>query len=237
MDPGQKRDYDRRNASNISNEQIAADQLAGKVDPNANSPFKPSGPPLSAKNQEMANMKHYTEQAYTDRQNLKPGSVAFHRSEQQRVADETAGAIPQFVASTALAGPIGKVLGAGAKAIGGYVIPKIAPAFARWAAPAAHEAAHVAGHLGAESLLPAAYVTTPTSIKGAPAWLGAKVVHEVGHQASNVSSAVGNAWNKAKGAMNSAIGPKPIPQGGTDITNTPYAGSDTNRSPTIQPEG
>jgi len=234
MNPGEKMLYDRQ--SRPSNEQIASDQLAGKVDPNANSPFKPSGPPLSAKNQEMANMKHYTEQAYTDRQNLKPGSVAFNRSEQQRVSDETAGAIPQFVASTALAGPIGKVLGAGAKAIGGYVIPKIAPAFARWAAPAAHEAAHVAGHLGAESLLPAAYATTPTSIKSAPAWLGAKVVHEVGHQASNVSSAVGNAWNKAKGAMNSAIGPKTIPRGGTDIANTPYAGSDTNRSPTIQPE-
>lgn len=221
MNPGEKMIYDRR--SRPSNEQIASDQLAGKVNPNANSPFKPSGPPLSAKNQEMANMKHYTEQAYTDRQNLRPGSVAAERSSQQNKADEAAGAIPNFIASTAAAGPLGEVLGAGAGYLGGKILPKIAPAFARWAAPVAHDAAHVAGHVGASSLLPASYAATPTSIKGAPAWLAGKGVHAVEHQLHNVPHAL----ERGKGALEEFLNrSKPAFSG--DVTNPPLSGEVTN---------
>lgn len=218
MNPGEKMLYDKR--SRPSNEQIAADQLAGKVNPNANSPFKPSGPPLSAKNQEMANMKHYTESAYTDRQNLKPGSVAFHRSKQQNEADQAAGAIPEFVASTVAAGPVGEVLGAGAGYLGGKIIPKIAPALAEWAAPAAHHVTHTLGHLGAETLLPMSHHATPTSVKHAPAWLGAKAVHTVGHQAHN-------AWEKGKGVLEGLF-EKAKPAFSGDNVNQPQAGDPLN---------
>jgi hypothetical protein len=221
MNPGEKMLYDRR--SRPSNEQIATNQLEGKVNPNANSPFKPSGPPLSAKNQEMANMKHYTEQAYTDRQNLKPDSVAFHRSEQQRVADETAGAIPQVVASTAAAGPLGEVLGAGAGYLGGKIIPKIAPAFAEWAAPAAHNAAHIAGHVGASTLLPSAQSITPSSMKNAPAWLGSKGVHQVEHQLHKVPHAL----EKGKGVLEGLLH-KEKPTFSGDNVNQPQAGDPLN---------
>lgn len=222
MSPGEKMIYDRR--SRPSNEQLASDQLAGKVNPNANSPYQPSGAPLSAKNQEMANTKHYTEAAYTDRQNLRPGSLAAERSSQQNQADEAAGAVPNFIASTAVAGPLGKVLGAGAGYLGSKIIPKIAPAFARWAAPIAHEAAHVAGHVGASSLLPASYAATPTSIKSAPAWLAGKGVHAVEHQLHNVPHALEKGKGVLEGLFNKA---KPTFHSG-DVTNPPQAGDPLN---------
>ena len=171
----------------------------------------------------MANAKHYTEQAYTDRQNLRPGSVAAERSSQQNQADEAAQAIPNFVASTAAAGPLGKVLGAGASYLGGKIIPKIAPAFARWAAPVAHDAAHVAGHVGASSLLPASYSVTPASIKGAPAWLAGKGIHAVEHQLHNVPHAL----EKGKGVLEGLLH-KEKPTFSGDVTNPPLSGEVPN---------
>ena len=221
MNPGEKMIYDRR--SRPSNEQIATNQLEGKVNPNANSPYQPSGAPLSAKNQEAANAKDYTERAYTNRANLRPGSLAAERSSQQNKADEAAGAIPNFVASTAAAGPLGDVLGAGAGYLGGKILPKIAPAFARWAAPVAHDAAHVAGHFGAASLLPAAYGATPTSIKGAPTWLAGKGIHAVEHQLHNVPHAL----ERGKGALEEFLNrSKPAFSG--DVTNPPLSGEVAN---------
>jgi hypothetical protein len=221
MNPGEKMIYDRR--SRPSNEQIATNQLEGKVNPNANSPYQPSGAPLSAKNQEAANAKDYTERAYTNRANLRPGSLAAERSSQQNKADEAAGAIPNFVASTAAAGPLGDVLGAGAGYLGGKILPKIAPAFARWAAPVAHDAAHVAGHLGAASLLPAAYGATPTSIKGAPTWLAGKGIHAVEHQLHNVPHAL----EKGKGVLEGLLR-KEKPTFSGDVTNPPLSGEVAN---------
>lgn len=221
MNPGEKMIYDRRNRP--SNEQLAADQLAGKVNPNANSPFKPSGPPLSAKNQEVANAKHYTEAAYINRANLKPGSLAAERSSQQNQADEAAGEIPKIVASTAAAGPLGEVLGAGAGWLGGKMIPKIAPAFARWAAPVAHDAAHIAGHVGASTLLPSAKSIAPSSIKNAPAWLGAKGVHQVEHQLHNVPHAL----EKGKGVLEGLLH-KEKPTFSGDNVNQPLSGDVLN---------
>ena len=221
MNPGEKMIYDRR--SRPSNEQIASDQLAGKVNPNANSPYQPSGASLSAKNQEMANMKDYTERAYTDRQNLRPGSVAAERSSQQNKADEAAGAIPNFIASTAAAGPLGKVIGSGVGYVGGKIIPKVAPSFAQWAAPVAHDATHMLGHLGAETILPASYAATPTSIKSAPAWLGAKGVHAAEHQLHNVPHALEKGKGVLEGLFNKA---KPAFSG--DVTNPPLSGEVPN---------
>ena len=221
MNPGEKMIYDRRNRP--SNEQLAADQLAGKVNPNANSPHQPSGPPLSAKNQEVANAKHYTEAAYINRANLKPGSLAAERSSQQNQADEAAGEIPKIVASTAAAGPLGEVLGAGAGWLGGKMIPKIAPAFARWAAPVAHDAAHIAGHVGASTLLPSAQSITPSSIKKAPAWLGAKGVHQVEHQLHNVPHAL----EKGKGVLEGLLH-KEKPTFSGDNVNQPLSGDVLN---------
>ena len=103
------------------------------------------------------------------------------------------------------------------------MIPKIAPAFARWAAPVAHDAAHIAGHVGASTLLPSAQSITPSSIKKAPAWLGAKGVHQVEHQLHNVPHAL----EKGKGVLEGLF-EKAKPTFSGDVTNPPQAGDPLN---------
>jgi hypothetical protein len=79
------------------------------------------------------------------------------------------------------------------------------------------------GHLGAETILPASYAATPTSIKSAPAWLGAKGVHAAEHQLHNVPHAL----EKGKGVLEGLLH-KEKPTFSGDNVNQPQAGDPLN---------
>jgi hypothetical protein len=86
--------------------------------------FKPQGGPISAKQQDMENIKHYQEQANTNVANNRPNTLAAERTRQN---DESNQKATEIMGATLGVSRAGDFAGHGIRSVGGQFIKAVTP--------------------------------------------------------------------------------------------------------------
>ena len=127
-------------------------QLQGNV-PIPTGGFKPQGGPISAKQQDMENIKHYQEQANTNIANNRPNTLAAERTRQN---DESNQKATEIMGATLGVSRAGDLTGHGIRSVGGQFIKAVTPTIGGRAANVSTgllgAAAPAAGYMTAENV-------------------------------------------------------------------------------------
>ena len=190
MSPSQKREYDARSG----NEATAQAQLSGAVTPYMGG-FKAQGRPMSPKQQEMYNMKHYQEQANVNRANLTPGSLAAERAKQYDKSQGQAMSAAAQIAAIPVMGQavhhgghlIGKGLGTAFQKLSPYMTPAVSDTVGYLGSKYGPTAAHAAAHSLYEATGAPAF-PLPTSLGSVAPWAAGTLAHEGAHQLGHAPS-------------------------------------------------
>ena len=235
MSPSQRREYDARSG----NESMAQAQLSGAIPPSMGG-FKPQGRPMSPKEQEMYNMKHYQEQANVNKANLTPGSLAAERSKQHDKAQGDAMSVAAQAASIPMMGAavhkgshlLTKGFGKAFEKLSPYMTPAVSDAVGYLGSKYGPTAAHVAAH-GIYEGTGAPAFPLPTNLGSVVPWAAGTVAHEGAHQLGHLPSHAGHLLESVVEAGRNKFNPEAGRGHMADSPHKPpmYSGGQSNPQP------